>query len=141
VYKRNKAYDRAYHEAHRKEESEYGKRWFRRHPHRSWASARIRGHKARGYVIKISLDELTNMAKHSHRCPYCGVKLDWNMGRKNRSPRLNSPSMDRTDNGKVIKTSTIQIICYLCNITKQHRTHKEFLAYCNKVSKRFARKE
>lgn len=111
-------------------------RWQNNHPYMAWASMRIRGHRSRGYEIKITHQELIKLAQDTVYCRYCGIKLDWKFGHKNRSAQSNSPSMDRINNGRIIKKSNIQIICMLCNISKQCRTHKNFIKYCEKVFKR-----
>ena len=48
-----------------------------------------------------------------------------------------SPTLDRLDNEKVIRTDNVLILCYQCNATKRDRTLKEFLEYCRAVDKKF----
>jgi hypothetical protein len=48
-----------------------------------------------------------------------------------------SPTLDRLDNEKVIRSDNILILCYQRNATKRDRTLKEFLDYCWAVAKKF----
>ena len=80
--------------------------------------------------------ELYQIASKADSCFVCGVALDWRLGNKARMNRL-SPTLDRLENEDVIRADNIVILCYKCKATKQDRTFKEFLDYCEAVSKKF----
>ena len=65
----------------------------------------------------------------TQECPYCGCEFNWAGERGDRD----NPTLDRIDNEGEIKPHNIQIICFRCNVTKQDRTHDEFVAYCKRV--------
>ncbi len=96
---------------------------------RVWSSATLYKHKARGYKVLITQKELLDIIERTPRCVYCGVEFDWEGSRHSES----FASLDRTDNEMVLRADNSQIICRLCNRTKQNRTHSQFLDYCNLV--------
>jgi len=102
--------------------------------HRLWAMGTIRSHNnsKKGYTILLSVVVLTELAKNTRICYYCGCELDWTplKGKLN----MNSPTLDRRNNEKEIRLDNINIICTLCNTTKQDRTEKEFIEYCKRIA-------
>lgn len=97
---------------------------------RYWAHGVLSGHRKKGNIINITVDDLIEMAKHVTYCPICGTYLVFE--RKNGySP--NHPSLDRVSNSNVLDKTNTWIICHKCNMTKQERTMPEFIAYCKTV--------
>jgi len=86
-------------------------------PIRAWVRGSLGSHRARGFKMKISIDELEKVARNISRCPYCNVELDWLQGNKGHV-KPKSPSLDRIHNGNVIDENSIQIICNRCNTIK-----------------------
>lgn len=108
-----------------------------KNPHRKWASGTLSRHRKSKYVVNITTDELAEIAKNCTCCKYCGTELNWKFGDKNRVVVMNSPSLDRIDNGNELSLENVQIICHKCNSRKYNDTEKEFIAFCNRVSKEF----
>lgn len=110
-------------------------RWRVRHPERVWAKSTLVNHGRAGYEILMSRQELEEMALKVKVCPIDGVKLAWGHGRGKQGP--DSPSLDRIDNGMVIRADTVQIVCLACNTRKGALTMSEFVDYCRQVAKKF----
>ena len=107
------------------------------YPYFIFARRAIFHHKHRGYSMKISVLELENLAKITNKCRYCGNELTYNIGIRTKKNWFDGPSLDRLNNEKEMRLDNIQIICGKCNVTKQDRTHEEFIDYCYKVSNNF----
>jgi len=114
-------------------QSDTYKNYYEKSKYCRWSKHTLRGHRLHGYIIDISINELEEIAKIATHCPICGRELSWN----NSKLLPNSPSLDRKNNGKIIDKSSIWIICHLCNATKQNRTFKQFIEYCEMVSQKF----
>jgi len=109
-------------------------RYLTSHPHRIWSQQTLAGHRQMGYIINISINELTELSKVSPVCNMCGKELCWTVkGRKH--AHHDSPSLDRINNEKELKNNNIQIICHQCNTTKGTRTYNEFIDYCSIICK------
>jgi len=107
----------------------------RRLPERVWATHSLYGHKRNGCEIKITIDELEQIAKNTKNCEYCGHELIYRAKQKN--DRKYIPTLDRIDIENEIRLDNIQILCIICNTTKLNRTHKEFIEYYKNLSKKF----
>jgi len=103
-------------------------------PHWSWAKASHRFHRLENYEIKFTKEELCELAQRSPNCAICGMSLKWEVLR---GLAVNSPTLDRIDNGTILTLENVQIVCRRCNTTKQNRTMAEFVDYCRKVVEKF----
>ena len=126
-----------YYKDNKKEIREYQKEWSKKNRYINWARNTLRSHKTRNYIVEITINELTKVAKQIHYCPLCNTKLDWEVGTGFNS---NSPTLDRTNNEKILTLSNTQIICHSCNTTKHNRTMKEFIEYCEMIVNKFVHK-
>ena len=131
--------DEAYHgqkwyQAHKEQHREGMRKWEKSHPYRSWAYKTRNAHKAKGYEVELTNDEVEAMAKITPICPICGIELDYSVHTKDGKIQSNSPSLDRKDGGKVLNVSNTWIVCNRCNRTKGDRTWKEFVSYCKMVA-------
>lgn len=99
---------------------------------RKWVHNTLKDHRARGYEIVITVDELEffyQKAMETH-CPYCHTKMRHGEGKSIDQ----SPTLDVINpHNKVISIFNVQIICHLCNSTKRSRNHKEFVDYCKRI--------
>lgn len=102
--------------------------------YRYWARGVLLGHKNRGNIINITLDELIDLAKKTNTCLYCNDVLDYE---RDKGIHDTTASIDRKDNGNELSLENINIICYKCNATKRSRTHKEFIEYCKIIVNKF----
>ncbi len=84
---------------------------------RHWARCSLNNHKLRGFEVRISIDELDDLAMQTNQCCICGSPLDWSLLSK-KHPILDSPSLDRRDNGNILAGDNVWIICRRCNISK-----------------------
>ena len=113
------------------------KKWVKSRPHYAWAKSSIKSHKRKGFEVQITVKELADIAKERKSCPLCGSLFSWNQGNGDGKLHHNSPTLDRIDNGKVIRGDGIQIICHRCNTTKSGRTMKKFIAYCKGIIEKY----
>lgn len=97
-----------------------------------WAYDSIKDHQRRGFIVEINVNELESLVEKIDVCPICKQKLDWSFGTK-RGVLDTSPTLDRADNGKILRVSNTQIICNSCDRTKSNRTMKEFVDYCRMI--------
>jgi len=134
---KNKQYRKEYQEKNKDKKSQSDKKYRKEHPYRMWALDTLGGHKRKGFIVNIPVDELEEIAKQATHCPICGCNLQW----KPRKACPNSPSLDRKNNGNIISKDTIWIICYKCNTTKWNRTWNEFLDYCELVTNKFRKQK
>ena len=107
-------------------------------PHRTWADSTIRTHRGKGFIVKIKIKDLVELAKKSEICALCGNNLIWAYGVKRK--KENTPSLDRIKNEgveKEIEIKDIMIICCKCNTTKGNRTLEDFIEYCRNITRRF----
>jgi hypothetical protein len=111
----------------------------RNNPIKYWAKWAIRHHRAVGYTVTITRDELVNICMSIRECIICGTKLSWNHLVNGTGRTRVTPSLDRIDNEMSITKDNIQIICLGCNSTKGNRTMSEFIEYCNNVVLKFGR--
>jgi len=109
-----------------------------KNPERRWTTDTLRSHRRRGYAVLATVDEIYKKALATKKCRYCGVGLKFIHGL---GFRIDAPSLDRINNGKVITKDNSQIICKCCNALKGARTHKEFIDYCGKVYKNSLKRE
>jgi len=123
-----------YIERNRKQYYQMKNRWIVDHLHRTWAMKARAQKRNRGYDVRITNDELEQVAKKTKVCRYCGRQLVYINKDKRRH---NSASLDRIDNGKIVSKDTVQIICNQCNATKQDRTHNQFVEYCGGIIEKF----
>lgn len=98
----------------------------------------IQSHRRRGNKMLITVEWLEKLAHKTEECPICKVKLAWNE-KINNSQLTNSPSLDRLNNGNTLSKNNVWIICTVCNITKGARTMKQFIRYCNLISKNYGK--
>jgi len=126
-----------YYQKHKKEIGEKNREWITKHPHRYWAMNSLSRHKLKGYIVKITIDELEKLAKQTQRCPICGFLIKWGYGSKQKRAASNSPSLDRMDKNKILTIKNIQILCYHCNAVKRTKTMKGFIEYCKMVANKY----
>ena len=110
------------------------KRWQRANPERCWLVASLANHRRKGFIIDLPMPELLRRAKETKCCPLCGVKFLWKSRQPGRTCSLNVPTLDRTNNQRVLTLQTVQIICLLCNTTKGPRTMVQFRRYCRRIA-------
>lgn len=88
-------------------------------PFRLFAVNCITNHKANGFQVDITKDELEQLAKDSPVCAYCGETLEYSSG-KRANPK--AASLDRVDNGKVMTKDNVVMCCYDCNRMKAEKS-------------------
>lgn len=104
-------------------------------PHEQWARNCISGHKRNGFIVTISVAELSEIAKNISKCPLCNENIVWEYGI---GQKWNGPSLDRIYNSPTISKGNSMIICRSCNVTKRDRTINEFIFYCQKIANKFS---
>jgi hypothetical protein len=122
-----------------KEDIKRGRHLLRaKNPQQDWAKKTIRHHKATGLYVSIDLDELTELAYKTTRCPICDTEFSW----LNTGPPINSsPSLDRKYNGDHISIETCWIICHRCNSMKRDMPMPELIGWCKNIIGRFDKQE
>lgn len=130
------AYSRQYNETHRDWRAQCEKKYTKDDPRRRWATACPAGHRRRGFTTETSARDLYSLANKTDSCFIRGRKLDWQLLSKGRIKK-DSPSLDRLDNGKVMRVDNAAILCYSCNASKRDRTLQKFVAYCAAIEERF----
>ena len=110
-------------------------------PREYWAYSTMCGHRRRGCTVFIERKQLIELAYKTDKCMICGIDLDWDSIGKGGVPQKNSPSLDRVNCDKILVLNNIQIVCNLCNLTKNSRTMDEFISYCKLVTDRYTNKE
>lgn len=98
---------------------------------RGWAVSTLGRHRRAGCDVRLSIDELHDLTHESPNCSICSAPLRWTGGHGRIRP--DSPTLDRTNNGMVIDTDSVQILCHRCNSSKGPRSMAELLAYCTRV--------
>ena len=106
---------------------------------RWWSRVTRNQHKRYGHKVLISIDELANLAHETTHCMYCGVELRWNPRGDDRI-YPDSPSLDRYDNGNVLDTKNVRIICHPCNAGKGIDTYEGYVNRCRNVVKIYGEK-
>lgn len=124
------------------------------HPRVTWVINTIKSHKKKGYTVELEHNYLLKVAEETNYCNICGKLLMWSKRiawdsdfkcyhsgiykhtLKGRGLHPATPTLDRVNNEKHIDKDNFQIVCMECNITKSKRTMKEFMDYCNLISKR-----
>ena len=115
------------------EENKVRRAHTKKHPYRAWAISTIQHHKQKKLEVTFNYMDLTELARESDRCNICHCELDWTP-HKGRTFD-NTPSLDRVDNAAIVTMENIQIVCHLCNTTKNKRTMSQFIEYCKTVLK------
>jgi len=103
---------------------------------RSWVRSTLSTHRKKGFLVTITNNELYHfyLKAIKNPCPYCGRKMEH--GKSKCIDR--SPSLDIINpHKKEVSIFNIQIICHQCNTTKNKRSHREFLKYCESIIKKF----
>ncbi|MBA7560814.1 hypothetical protein ES695_20255 [Candidatus Atribacteria bacterium 1244-E10-H5-B2] len=108
---------------------EYRKDWIKNNSIKYWCKRTIESHKERGHKVLFKKEDILPLAKLTKRCSICNIKLNWNLGNRN-TPRLNSPTLDRKNNGNILELKSIWIICRRCNQTKSNRNMEELYKWC-----------
>ena len=106
-------------------------------PRRAWVWETRRGHKDKGYLVKISFERLLEIAHEADVCPLCGIKFAWRNPKEKNSVRRDRPTLDRINNEDILTEENIMIICAKCNGTKQDRSLEELLEYCRMIAAKF----
>lgn len=97
---------------------------------KDWSIKTLSSHKMRGFIIKISANDLYEKVLKIDYCELCNKKLSWYRTGK---IQHNSPTLDRLNNENIINKYNIQILCHECNSTKRKKTIPELLEWCKKV--------
>jgi 5-methylcytosine-specific restriction endonuclease McrA len=110
--------------------------WRENHPYSVWANNVRQQHKRRGIEVRLSRQELAEIAKTetAKKCAYCETHLDWTYGTKKGQIQDNSPTADRLNNEKFIDRNNIRIVCYRCNMGKGRWTLAEFISHCKRIA-------
>lgn len=139
-YRRNKKkfsdYAKKYYVTRSEQIKRANDEWTQRNPYRAWSTRSISTHKTRGFTVIITRQQLEELAKNSHNCVICLRPLNWQLGNKG-TVQLDSPALDRINNEMEIRPDNCQITCHSCGSTKRNRTMRDFVSYCDMVSKRF----
>ena len=110
---------------------------YKKDPVYFWAQSSISQHRKKGFEIDFTARELRQYIKvHDIKtCNICGKSIIWGQ-HKGRCVH-DSPTIDRSENGKTMTLESIQIVCMTCNTTKGPRSMSEFVAYCKTVAEKF----
>jgi len=112
----------------------YLNEWRKNNYHRFWSARTLIQHKGKGFSVKITKNELENIAEKTKYCLICDCKLDWKFGT---GLNANSPTLDRINNQKTLTLNNVQIICSKCNRIKSNMSMNEFIEYCKMIYKKF----
>lgn len=94
-----------------------------RNPRLRWARESVRSHTRCGYEVKISRMELYEYAKTIDACEDCGMTLDWGYGH---GQSRRTPTLDRRDNGGIVESGNIAIVCHSCSSRKYTMSMNEW---------------
>ncbi len=108
--------------------------WRKKNPLQYWASASLAGHKRKGFEVNLNSKELAEIIKNTKTCNICGIDLEFGSRSK---LSMDSPTVDRIDNGKKITKDSVWLLCHRCNTTKLDRSLDEFVEYCKMVVDKF----
>jgi len=123
-----------YLQSRRREKRQWRINLKKRNPYRYWAGNVLNGHRRKGFIVNISVDELALMAKKAKYCSLCGGEIDWSYKlRGKNTPVQTHPSLDRADNSKTINITNIDIIHIKCNTLKGFTRRRLFLSICNQI--------
>lgn len=103
-----------------------------KNPVRRWCRTTLYNHKYWGYVVKVTISELYQIALSTKNCGLCGIELDWKK-KNERGPKINSPSLDRVSNGVDLTKENIEIICFPCNMGKGKMSRSGYIDHCRRV--------
>lgn len=106
-----------------------------KNPHKRWAQTTINGHRRKGLLVLIHDKELTDIAKQTTHCKYCGSELNFEQYIEKEAN--NKPSLDRINNEHTMTIENTQIICVTCNLAKGKMTHKEFIEHIKSIANRW----
>jgi 5-methylcytosine-specific restriction endonuclease McrA len=109
------------------------KRYLENRSIQKWISNSLYSHRRKGIIIKVDRETIKHLIAQARNCPLCGVKMKFG----NRKVRMNSPTIDRVNNSKIINKNNIWIICWECNMTKGKKSLKELVKFCKKVYFKF----
>lgn len=99
-----------------------------------WASQTIMSHRHSGFTVNIKQSELAELAMRTTDCDICGRTLNWyNRGS---GAKADSPTLDRTNNEKIMTMENSKIVCRFCNTSKGHLSSSDFYSYCASIAKR-----
>jgi hypothetical protein len=101
-------------------------RWRQNNKVRVWALQALDKHRRHGHDVRVTIDDLIELARITTICLYCKKILQCD--------RTGMASLDRMNNEKILTDDNIQIICCKCNFLKGNRTHSEFMEYCNTLT-------
>jgi hypothetical protein len=110
--------------------------WDAAHFHRRWAHNTYFSHKRRGIDVRLTVDELENMAKTHEHCMLCGKQLYWSPIRRGKTQQ-DTPTLDRINNEDFIDGTNVMVVCHKCNTMKNDLTLTEFRDYCIMIAKKF----
>lgn len=130
-----KAYRKKYYLSHRAELSDKSKAKRLRDPLYAWACGSVTSHRNRGHVVDMTAKDLVNLALKNTTCQLCGVDLYCGgISYRKGENYLNSITLDRLNNEKVINKGNVLILCNHCNMSKGLRTLTEFIEYCRIIA-------
>lgn len=115
---------------------ESGKRSRAKNPRRFWASVTLSLHREK-FTVLISLEELCRLAEQINTCYICDTELDWSSGNKGGKAQVNSPSLDRVGNEKIMTLDNVKISCYRCNNSKRESSLSDFIDYCKRIAEKY----
>lgn len=95
------------------------KRYAAKNPEKVWAMQTIVRHR-KNFTVKVTVQDLLEIAKNTKFCIYCGEKLIWERGK---GKNTFGPSLDRKDNEKILTPQNVQVICCRCNSRKANIEH------------------
>jgi len=129
----HRKYARKYYWKNRDKCVQYIRLWRKHNPIKNWAGRSLSRHKEWGYNVKVNRDYLEELRRNTKNCCYCNCKLK--SGKKKLWAK--SPTLDVIDGSKNVTVGNIQVICHRCNMTKQNRTHEQFVDYCSNIVNKF----
>ena len=115
----------------------YRRKWKQKSYYERWARSILTTHKAKGYIINTTWQQLMKHAQTINHCPLCGCKLNWERScfgaKQGPTGEHNTPSLDRINNDNIIDLKHCWIICWKCNTIKLNRPLMDFLDFCKTV--------
>lgn len=103
------------------------------HQYRYKAASTLKSHRAKGYIINVTVSEIEQLFVNTTHCQICGIELKFNTTR----PRSNSPTLDRIDNQNELSIDNVWIICHRCNVSKHNRTMRGLYNWCKEIVEKF----
>ena len=117
---------RKFRENNRDHECERDRKYREENKYLVWAKTTIRCHVRNGFFVIVKVYELAEMAKNTPRCPYCHEELLFGP-KETGTLVLNSPTLDRRNNERILTVNNIDIICFRCNRIKGSMPQKAFI--------------